>query len=1215
MKKYLWIALLTLSGFSLQAQFITLNPSSASAEDSATLIFDASAGNGELAGAEKVYLHHGVVTDSPDGTDWQYIRGNWGQDDGIGEMTRVPGQTDKWQISFTPSIREYFNVPEGVNIFRIAGVFRSADGSIKGTIAPGEYSWGTCAPNLDLYINLNVNNFLLVTAPTTDRTFAFQGQPILMSARASSEVTAMSIAIDSGSGFQTVRSVNSGTTINYAYFPTASTSLRIKFSATINGEQVEVIRTHEVIFVSSPTVEALPADVIPGINYHADDDTRATLVLQAPGKTFAHVVGDFNDWTVADDYLMKKTPDGEYFWLELTDLTPGQPYVFQYWVDGEITIGDPYAELVADPWNDRFIDEATFPGLPDYQREEYGPATVLQTGQQAYQWSDTEDSWVRPDVDHLVIYELWLRDFIATHDWAGLTDTLDYLKKLGVDAIELMPFNEFEGNDSWGYNPNYYFAVDKFYGPKNDLKRFVETAHQKGLAVIMDMVLNHAYGTNPMVRLYWDADAQKPAADNPWFNREYVGPYSWGFDFNHESQYTKDFIDRVNTFWIEEFHIDGYRFDFTKGFTNFAPGGSIDGFDQSRINILKRMADVIWQADPDAYIILEHWGPFNEEQQLENYGMKLWSNRTYDMVQAVIGNPAEGNFNAMDRTGWVSIYNSHDERRVAEHAITEGRSNGSYDIKKPELMFERVKLMAAFGYLQPGMKMIWQFDEVGYDIDINFNGRTGSKPAPWGEGSLGYYEDSLRLYILETYRAILKLRQEIGAANLAAASTNHTLFGQNRRLVYDQATGVDIVLVGNFGLDDSSIDPAFTETGSWYNYFSGEEINVTNPHATLELKAGEWQLFTSEPMSDGFPGVVAVYENPVTITPFPFTQNQEITNRFDARKASPAGTAGLVGADKVYMQAGVALTPGSDLLTHIVGNNVDDGVGQLSRVAGQTDIWEISLVPAEYFGLSEDDEALQLGMYFRDATAENFGYGFRDNIIYYDVESDQPFVTITPAAFTIDDEITITFNARKGNRELVGADKVYMHSSVDLTNSTTPWNSAWNHVVGNWGADDGVGRMRRVPGETDLWEITLTPRHYYGLSDGDVAYWLAAVFRSADGNTKGTGTPGPIEHGFIHTNQDFFLRNQIVVGTQDPLREGERIHLYPNPSRGLLQVTLEGFDQPGELLLYDLTGRPLYRAAVQNRVQSLELSALPAGIYWLRIINGERSWTRQVVKQ
>ena len=324
MKNLYLLVLLNVLSLGVFAQFVTLTPAGAGGDDSAILIFDASQGNGELVGAAKVYMHHGVITSGPTGTAWQHVLGNWGMDDGIGEMTPVPGEANKWQLAFTPSIRDYFNVPAGENIFRISGVFRSADGTTKGTIAPGNYGWGTSAANLDIFINLNNENYLVVTAPQTDASFVFQGQPTVFSATASSSVTDMKIWIDEGTGYTQRASVSSGTSIQFPYFATASGSINVKFTATVNGEALEVIRTHNFTVIQPSVVEALPTGVVAGINYNTTDPPRATLVLQAPGKSFAYVVGDFNNWTSSTNYQMKKTPDGEFFWFELTNLSPGQ---------------------------------------------------------------------------------------------------------------------------------------------------------------------------------------------------------------------------------------------------------------------------------------------------------------------------------------------------------------------------------------------------------------------------------------------------------------------------------------------------------------------------------------------------------------------------------------------------------------------------------------------------------------------------------------------------------------------------------------------------------------------------------------------------------------------------------------------------------------------------------------------------------------------------
>jgi 1,4-alpha-glucan branching enzyme len=1185
----------------LNAQ-ITLTPTGAGPDDSATIIFDAALGNKELMGATKVYIHHGVVTDKVDGTAWKYVKGNWGQDDGVGLMTKVAGEANKWQFTINPNIRAYFGVPPGENIFRISCVFRNAAGTVKGTLTPGQYGWGTVANNQDIYINLNSDNYINIKNPAGTEGFLDLGQPLNIQTEASADVTRMTLWLDEGSGFVEQNSVNSGRILNFDYQPTQSVNLKIKVTATINGADVEAIKSYNIVIKKATEIADLPLGLKQGVNYHENDPTKVTLVFLAPFKDFVYAVGDFSNWQIREENQMKRTLDGKYYWLELSGLTPNKSYVYQYWIDGKLKIADPYTEQVADPWNDKWIEPAVYPNLPSYTREDFGIASVFTTNQSKYIWAESEETWERPDVNHLVIYELHLRDFLATHSLQDLSDTISYLKRLGINAIELMPMNEFEGNDSWGYNPSFFFAADKYYGTKNDLKKFIEIAHQNGIAVILDIVLNHAFGQSPMVQMYFEGG--KPAANNPWFNREYVGQYQWGYDFNHESQFTKDFIDDVNRYWIEEFHFDGYRFDFTKGFTNYAPGGSVDGFDQSRINILKRMADRLWEVDPKAYVILEHWSPTAEETQLGNYGMKMWRNKSYDFVPATVGNPT-GSFANTDATSHVTFYNSHDERRIAEHCITEGRAAGSYNIKDTVIMYERVKMAAAFTYLQPGPKMIWQFDELGYDIDINFNGRVGRKPYVWGNGSLKYYNSTLRQNIYKTYQGILHIRKAIGPTVLLAAQKNHQNTGDTRRLVYN-TSDIDLVVIGNFGLSTKSIDPKFTQIGKWYNYFSGDSINVANISAAITLKPGEWHIYTTKRLADGQPDVIGIYDNPVTITPNPFKGSDLIKVRFDAKKASPGSTDGLIGADKVYMHSGVILSSATNsTLTNVVGTLLDDGIGQMTKVGD--DIWELSLTPNQYYNIAQGKEIFQIGMWFRNGDNTQKGYGFRNSVIHFDVQSDLPIVTITPSAFNADTEITITFDATKGNRELLGADKVYLHSGVSVS-ATASETTAWNKVVGNWGMDDGIGRMTKVPGESNKWQIKMTPRNYYNLAANDFPYWLAAVFRSANGNIKGTGTPGPFENGYIATNQDFFLKNAGTVSLED-LNIPDFV-LYPNPSSG--NINFEGIQGRYIFTIYNTNGQHV-TSHILTGSTALSLDHIQTGLYIYTIQQDDKIKTGKLV--
>jgi glycosidase len=456
-------------------------------------------------------------------------------------------------------------------------------------------------------------------------------------------------------------------------------------------------------------------------------------------------------------------------------------------------------------------------------------------------------------------------------------DTLDYLERLGVNAIELMPINEFEGNDSWGYNPSFYFATDKAYGTTEDYKRFVDACHQRGIAVIIDMVLNHSYGQSPLVQLYFDASAGdygQPTAQNPWYNQVCPHqPYCWGYDFNHESSYTKAFIDRVNRFWIEEFKVDGFRFDFTKGFSNVVGDGG--PYNSQRISILKRMADEIWEADQETYVILEHFAENTEERELSSYGMMLWGNMNYSYSEATMGWLPSSNFSGVSyqQRGWshphlVGYMESHDEERQMYKNITYGnQSNPYHDVRELNIAAKRNAAAAAMFLLVPGPKMIWQFGELGYDVSIDYDCRVCPKPIRWN-----YLQNWDRRLLYNYYSALIELRKSHPVFQTDDFNLEATGAGKKLRLKSDD---MSVVIVANFDVNGIDVVPGFYETGIWYDYFSGESLEVTDAQQSLWLPAGEFRVFTDKQLEtpdfvgfedkDEFDNTgMIVYPNPAT---------------------------------------------------------------------------------------------------------------------------------------------------------------------------------------------------------------------------------------------------------------------------------------------------------------------------------------------------------------
>lgn len=837
---------------SAPAGIVELSPANPTADEPVTITYDAAQGVSGLQNATKVYMHSGVVLSGAGGTTWSNVVGNWGQDDGVGEMTKVPGDNKKWQITL-PSIRQYYDVAAGVPVFRLGMVFRNANGT----------QTGKSASDGDIFVNTNPGDFVRFLAPEASELFALTGENIAISAEASAEAGTITLEVNEGSGYQQVQQAFNSQILAYNYTVGTATSIGLRVTAQLNGKTVVAEKTLSLRIRMPNNIVALPAGMRNGINYNPADPTKATLVLLAPQKSFAYVVGDFNNWAIADQYQMNQTPDKEYFWLELNGLTAGKEYVFQYWVDGTIKIGDPYADKVADPYNDGSIPASVYPNPVAYNRTADGIATVLQTGQQAYQWKNPTVKGGRPAKENLVVYELLVRDFLASHSYKDLADTLTYLKRLGVNAIELLPIMEFEGNESWGYNPSYLFAPDKYYGTKNDLKAFIDKAHEMGFVVLLDMVLNHQFGQSPMVRMYWDAAAQKPAANSPWFNPDATHPFNVGYDFNHESAYTKRYVDDVNRYWLEEYKFDGYRFDLSKGFTQTNhPNdvGAWSAYDQSRIDILKRMTDKIREVDTDAYVIMEHLADNSEEKVLADYGIMLWGNMNHPYNDVVNGKfNTDLNWSLSATRGWqqkglVSYMESHDEERLMVRARNEGLGEGAYNIKDMATALERVKLASAFYYTTPGPKMLWQFGELGYDVSIDFNGRTGNKPLPWGDASLGYYTDEARQRLYKTKAAIINLVNQYNKV-FEEGQFSWTPSGQLRRIQLAHAD-MNVTIVGNFGVTAGSMQPQWQHSGTWYEFFSGKAFNITATTGEVTLAPGEFRIYLDKKVAFPEPGLV-----------------------------------------------------------------------------------------------------------------------------------------------------------------------------------------------------------------------------------------------------------------------------------------------------------------------------------------------------------------------
>ncbi|WP_264536014.1 alpha-amylase family glycosyl hydrolase [Flavobacterium sp. N1736] len=676
-----------------------------------------------------------------------------------------------------------------------------------------------------------------------------------------------------------------------------------------------IVKKFSVVVNPNTISQAMPAGLVDGINYNATDATKATLVLDASLKDFVYVAGSFNNWQPSSAYAMKKDPVSGKFWLEITGLVSGVNNTYQYWVvdatplvnsPSLVKTADPYSTLVLSPYDDSGIPSASYPNMPVYPTGQNFEVTVLKTGQTPYNWQIT--NFAKPEKEKLVVYEVLVRDFDAARNYQSLIDRIDYFKNLKINAIELMPVMEFEGNESWGYNTSFHMALDKFYGTSDKLKELIDLCHQNGIAVILDVALNHAFGRNPMVRMWMnDPDGDgfgSPTAENPYFNTVAKHAYSVGEDFNHQSLKTQYYVDRVIKQWIEEYKIDGFRWDLTKGFTQNCTandGACTDQYQQDRVDVLRKYADYSWSLDPTHYTIFEHLGNDDvEEQQWANYrvnetpskGVMMWGKMTGAYNQLSMGYASDSNISRMSSASHGFAANrlmgyaeSHDEERLMYKNMQYGASNGTYNVKDLNTALSRMPAIGAVSLLVPGPKMIWHFGELGWENSIftcndnsvnnDFDAVSGdckldTKPQPqWVNNWLGnsnrnkIYNDWAKMITLKTTEPVFLGTPTI--ANVSSLAVNIKITNSN----LSSAQLKDVLIVANFDVTTQNAATGFQYTGTWYNLMDNTTINVTDVNATISLPAGEYRIYGNKQanlaIADFEKGnTVNLYPNPVS---------------------------------------------------------------------------------------------------------------------------------------------------------------------------------------------------------------------------------------------------------------------------------------------------------------------------------------------------------------
>lgn len=561
----------------------------------------------------------------------------------------------------------------------------------------------------------------------------------------------------------------------------------------------------------------------------------ATFFLTAPYKPAVHLAGDFNGWNP------RATPmhtDGDgLFWVTVPLRGPTH-YRFVVTLDDtgqQVWVADPCArEIRWDKWG----------------------AVAFLGDDPAYAWRDQE--WQRPPLRDLIIYELCVRDFSGEKrdggarfgDFAGLQCKLDHLQALGINAIELMPISEFPGDSSWGYNPVFYMAPKWLYGRPAELKALVDEAHGRGIAVILDLVFNHAWPQHPYYHMYpplFGPQGEALPDFNPFFHHHHNGHANgWGgLDWDHSSPYTLAYMQDIVRFWLDEYHMDGFRFDWLGGVEYDPWQPQRDGFDPfSGIAPIARAAR---DAAPDCYQIGEYWpihgtnpaktaarlvrqteidavwnGAFHHT--LENCLFQTWQWERQDMARNLGGFRAQG-FGRADQV--INYVVSHDERRPEHELQFWGAHIQPVRAKDANrwptrwhFALQKARLGLAVLFTSPGVPMLLAGQEFGEDSPrtIDF------WPLDWKK--LALIEGRAQF---EFVQKLICLRQDHPALRSDFIEYYPDDFPRNKVIRYKRWDGEgDVgVVAGNFDSVPHTVGLGFPHDGHWREALTGRKVQVT----------------------------------------------------------------------------------------------------------------------------------------------------------------------------------------------------------------------------------------------------------------------------------------------------------------------------------------------------------------------------------------------------
>ena len=564
--------------------------------------------------------------------------------------------------------------------------------------------------------------------------------------------------------------------------------------------------------------------------------TGVTFRTWAPNASSIAVRGSFNGW--GSTSLAKDMPGGSWtgYWsLDIAGAKAGQEYKFV--VNGSDK-KDPRAKQVVNSAGNSIV---------------YDPAS--------FDWGN-DSSFGAIWRNDLVIYEMHAGSFNA-ESWLPSTfdqcaEKIPYLKSLGISAIQLMPISEFPGDRSWGYNPSDLFAIESSHGGPNALKRLVKSCHENGIAVLVDVVHNH-YGPSDLEMWQYDGWSQNGLGGIFFYNEAWKASTDWGStrpDYGRTE--VKDFIQAQIQMFVEEFHIDGFRWDSVYNIRTC--GGTWN----------QAGSDMLWQVNN--WLIANHPSVFRiaEDHAFDtDVGFEAQWDHAYLNDVRYIATAANDTDRNMDTLAYHLTSGGFNRVVYVESHDTCGDLNNKhrlpYDVQNndPEGYFpkKRALLANSIALISPGIPMIFNGSEMHEWFTFSNN-----QALRWGNtntyaGIVKAYSDLIHLR-RNAYGNTAGFKQP---GNISVHHVNNTakVLGMVR---WDQGGQTDDILVAiNCSATTyTGYSMAFPSAGTWYCLFNsdlqsynssfgnvGPSIGgtvIADANASLNLGAYSMQIFSKSPV-------------------------------------------------------------------------------------------------------------------------------------------------------------------------------------------------------------------------------------------------------------------------------------------------------------------------------------------------------------------------------